>query len=280
LARAQPPKNRFIYIFIYSIIPLLYNTMARIKSRKSRARHYTPPPELFQSSGKHPQTPSRCGVIFARLYSQELGIPIPSSIVRKVTGIAPRGQTRILSSKQPRTFHNRPDSEPETRGPKRVLTRSETAVIADYLDDETVPLDDRGAPWQDITEAAGVILPKTQHLKPAGLRTITSQSIQRACRHDENIINAVCEEEKELDEKQARPRRLFAEEQLKIRPRSDQWNDVAFCDELHLGIRPQVTKHVKRRRGKGSREKLCNVHFKKVTSKDTKARQERKNICL
>jgi hypothetical protein len=137
--------------------------MGRIQSRKSRARHYTPPPDLFQHPGTHPKTPQRCGVLFTRLYSQELGIPIPSSIVRQITGIAPREQTRILSSKEPRTQHNRPDAGPDPRGPRRALKRSDTAVIGDYLDDKTVPLDDKGAPWYGIADAAGVTLESPIH---------------------------------------------------------------------------------------------------------------------
>jgi hypothetical protein len=120
--------------------------MGRIRTRKSRARYFTPPPSLIQPLGKHPETPSRCGVLFARLYEQELSITIPSAIVRKVTGITQRGQTRILSSKQPRTRHNYPDTGPDPRGRRRALKRSDTAVIADYLDNETVPLDNRGTP--------------------------------------------------------------------------------------------------------------------------------------
>jgi hypothetical protein len=59
-------------------------------------------------------------------------------------------------------------------------------------------LDDRGKPWQDIAEDAGVILPKTTRFKPPGLCTIEPQSIRRACKSDEGIINTVCDEEKEL----------------------------------------------------------------------------------
>jgi hypothetical protein len=47
---------------------------------------------------------------------------------------------------------------------------------------------------------------------------------------------------------------------------------VAFCDEFHFGIGPQVTKRIKRKAGKEQRYKPCNVHRKKVTSKDTKAK--------
>ena len=60
--------------------------------------------------------------------------------------------------------------------------------------------------------------------------------------------------------------------QLPIRPHSRDWEDVAFCDEFHFGISPQVTKRIKRKRGKKWRYKLYNVHCKKVTLKDTKAK--------
>ena len=52
---------------------------------------------------------------------------------------------------------------------------------------------------------------------------------------------------------------------------------MAFCDEFHFGIGPQVTMRIKRRKGKKARYKPCNVHRKKVTSKDTKlkAREEK-----
>ena len=95
------------------------HSMARVKSRKSRARHFTPPSNLIHLDKRtHPKTPSRCGVFYAKAFSQELGILIPQSIVRKVTGMAPRSQTRILASKQVRTIHNQPDSGPDPRGRK------------------------------------------------------------------------------------------------------------------------------------------------------------------
>ena len=119
--------------------------MGRVRSRKSVARHFTPPIELSQSNG-HATTPQRSAVLAAKAFAQELGIPIPQSLVQKVTGVQPRAQTRILASKQVRTLHHQPDSGPDPRGKKRALTRSETAAIALYADDASVPLDDRGAP--------------------------------------------------------------------------------------------------------------------------------------
>lgn len=147
--------------------------MARIRARKSVTRHYTPPRELSQLDGQA-KTPQRAAVIAAKAYAQELGIPIPKSLVRKVTGVTERVQSRILASKEVRTRHNTVDKGPDPRGRKRCITRSETAAIASYCDDESVPLDDRGAPWRDVAEASGVQLPKTFHFKPPGYRIVTS----------------------------------------------------------------------------------------------------------
>ena len=82
----------------------------------------------------------------------------------------------------------------------------------------------------------------------------------------------MCEEEKELDDKQTKNRLDWIDIQLPLRPYSKNWLDVAFCDEFHLGIGPQTIKHIKCRHGKEYRDKPWNVHKKKVTSKDTKAK--------
>jgi hypothetical protein len=193
--------------------------MARIRSRKSRARHFTPPPDLLHLDERtHPKTPSRCGVLWAKAFSQELGIPIPQSLVRKVTGVAERVQPRILASKQVRTRHNQPNSGPDPRGRKRALTRTETAAISSYLDDSTTSLNNKGKPWLDIAEDAGVILPTTTHFKPAGSRTITARTVQHSCKLDEDLISAVCEEEKELTKPQSTARLDWIDEQLPQRP--------------------------------------------------------------
>ena len=138
-------KSTIVYLLIYLISSPFYNEMPPIRTRKSRARPFTSPPDLLESTG-HPKTPQRCGVIWAKLFSQKLGIPIPQSIVRDLTNVPERSQTRILSSNSTRTFHNRLNSRPNTRGQKRALTRSDTAAVGNYLNNNTVPLKDRGAP--------------------------------------------------------------------------------------------------------------------------------------
>ena len=179
--------------------------MPPVRTRKSRARHFTPPLELTCSNGQI-KTPQRSAILTAKLLAQELNIQIPQPLLYDLVGVPPRNQSRILATKQVRTLHNQVDKGPDPRGRKRLITRSETAVIANYLDDDLVPLDDKGKPWTDIAEAAGVDLPQTYHFKTPGYRIIDPKAIQRACRDDEGIINSVCEEEKELTKAQATSR--------------------------------------------------------------------------
>ncbi|KAF8849241.1 hypothetical protein BDZ45DRAFT_697722 [Acephala macrosclerotiorum] len=159
----------------------------------------------------------------------------------------------------------------DPRKPKNALTRDDTAAIGNFIDDENIDQEDKGALWPDIAEMVGVDLPKTQHFKPLGFREVDSQTIQRACKRDEKIINAVCHEEKELPQKQADQRYDFAGDQLKERPHSVNWKDVYFCDEFHFGVGTQTTRRIKRRMDRKHRDAATNV-YRKVTSKDTKAK--------
>jgi len=88
------------------------------------------------------------------------------------------------------------------------------------LSDSDIPLDDRGKPWLDIVTNAGVILPETFHFKPPGYRTINPKAIQKSCKHDEGIINAVCKEERELTKDQADNRVDWADIGFEERPHS------------------------------------------------------------
>ncbi|PQE18257.1 hypothetical protein CJF30_00010974 [Rutstroemia sp. NJR-2017a BBW] len=126
--------------------------MPPIRSRRSRARYRTPPPDLFAEN--QPQTPQRAGVYWAYQYAHALGITIDRTVIRQVTGVPERCRG------------------PDPRGRKRALTRSGTVAIADYLDDPTTSLDAKGAPWQDLAMAAGIELPSTLHFKPSGIRTL------------------------------------------------------------------------------------------------------------
>jgi hypothetical protein len=228
--------------------------MARIRSQKtpkSLARHYTPPPDLADYNGQA-KTPQRSAVFALRAFVQRRKIKITREEIHEISSIVTRIQSRILASKQLRTYHNQPDSGPDNRGRKKALKRSDTAAIAAYCEDESIPLDDRGASWPDIARDAGVDLPFTLHPKTNTYEPLDSKYIRLACWEDEKLINAVCEEEKELGELQAKNRQEYIDKQLEHRPNSKHWFDVCFCDEFHLGIGPQITKRVKRRLGKQS----------------------------
>jgi hypothetical protein len=147
-----------------------------IKVRKSVARPYTPPRELFTEAG-YLTTPQRCGVLWGKLFSQHLGFTIDQETIAAVTRVPPRSQTRILASKQPRTLHKREDLGPDPRGRKRAITRSETAAIASYLEDPTTTLDNKGQSWLDLAESAGVILPKTTHIKQGKEEIVEPQTV-------------------------------------------------------------------------------------------------------
>ena len=161
--------------------------MAPVRTRRSHARHFTLPCELTCSDGQI-KTPQRCAILTARLLTQELNIQIPQPLLHSLTGVLPRNQSRILASKQVRTLYNQVNKGPDPRRRKRALKRSDTAAIADYLDDSNTTLDKKGAPWLNITEQASIKLPYTTHFKPSGLRLVNTQSVQRDYKEDKGII--------------------------------------------------------------------------------------------
>ena len=111
-----------------------------------------------------------------------------------------------------RTLHNKPNSGPDLRGRKKALLRSDTAVIANYLDNLAVPLDDKGKPWLNILEDTGVKVLITTHFKLLSTRVMSIFIVQHSCKKDKSLINAVCDKKKELTEAQAKGRRIFSHE--------------------------------------------------------------------
>ena len=93
------------------------------KKRKSRARPYTPPSEFQHTNKKgHIKTPARFAIIGFKLLEQLTGNPISCELVQKVTSVASRSQSRVISSHEARTCHNIPDSGPDPRERKKALT--------------------------------------------------------------------------------------------------------------------------------------------------------------
>ncbi|OCK91004.1 uncharacterized protein K441DRAFT_576740, partial [Cenococcum geophilum 1.58] len=164
----------------------------------------------------------------------------------------------------------------DPQGRKRGLTRSDSAAISNYLKDASVPQNNKGKPWKDIAINAGVSLPEVPHFKPPGMRSLSLKPIQKACKEDEGIINAVIEEERELDKRQCTNRLKFVDTSLEKRPHSVDYNNVAFCDEYHFGLGPEITHRIKRKRGRYYRYLPQNVHRKAATRKDKKEKAREK----
>ncbi|KAG4428113.1 hypothetical protein IFR05_016404 [Cadophora sp. M221] len=166
-----------------------------------RKKDYTPPPDLAFDGTGHANTPARTAVIVCKLLEQELNVLIPCELVQRVSGIPPRSQSRTLTSHSPRKLHNRPDLGPNPRGRVLILSRDDIATIAAYVEDPSTSLHNKGLPWAGIATTAGVQLPETVYLFLAEKRLVNEQSIRNACARDEDMINAICEEEIELNPK-------------------------------------------------------------------------------
>jgi len=153
--------------------------MGRIRkpgsTRKSRARFFIPSPDILHTGDqRHPKTSSRTAVIVAKLYAQELNITIPLATIEKVTGVRECNQQRILRSHQSRTLYNEPDAGSDPCGRKRGLMCNNTSAITDYLDDDSIPQDEKGKPWRDVARAAGIKLSTTTYFNPIEKHTIES----------------------------------------------------------------------------------------------------------
>ena len=110
------------------------------KKRASRARHFTPPPDLTHNKNQGQiKTLSRSTILTAKVLAQELNITILRQVIQKISGVSFTDQLRILQQKQPRTRHNWPKTGPDPRGRKRALTRSNTRAVYDYVTDPLVP---------------------------------------------------------------------------------------------------------------------------------------------
>lgn len=95
-------------------------------------------------SEKRAETPVRAAVLATKVIGPHFGIQIPEEAVHEAFGVSLRSQRRILACKQPRRLHNQPDASFGPRGCKCTLWRKDIAVIGRYVDDPTVPLDDKG----------------------------------------------------------------------------------------------------------------------------------------
>jgi hypothetical protein len=77
--------------------------------------------------------------------------------------------------------------------------------------------------------------------------------------------------------KRQEERRLWAIEQLKLRPHVPHWRKVIWCDELHWKTGPPHPRKIKRRAGKAERFKPLNVQtaYNHKPDKESKKKERR-----
>jgi hypothetical protein len=174
-----------------------------VRGYQNQRRPITPPPSLFKEQG-HAATPQKSAIFAIKYFCQIRNIKAPTTAeLQLITGVAPRAQSRVVQSNECRTLYNQVEKGQDPRGRKRTVSEVATEPVANYLTDPLTSLEDKGQPWLDIVDLAG-----------AQVDTSCSKTIQRACKRDYGIINAICEEEKLLDKRQANKRLLFVDKYL------------------------------------------------------------------
>ena len=69
-----------------------------------------------------------------------------------------------------------------------------------------MPLNDKGKPWKDIIQNAGVLIPQILHWNPPGLYDAIEREIRKVLYKEKGIINAICKEKRDLTNNQATTR--------------------------------------------------------------------------
>ncbi|KAE9983357.1 hypothetical protein BLS_004567 [Venturia inaequalis] len=109
------------------------------KKRPYQYKLHTPPPDFRVTPGGQPSTPQKVSMYTMEQFAQRHNLNCTTEDIKAVTGLSNKAQRRVWAIKQVRTPKNIPpeaDAFPENRGPKRVLTRVDTAIIGDYINNE------------------------------------------------------------------------------------------------------------------------------------------------
>ncbi|KAI9695161.1 MAG: FACT complex subunit [Bogoriella megaspora] len=110
---------------------------------RTRARAHTPPEGIIRSENQsHLIIPQKCLLHGIRMTTDYLRIRLTPREVEEISGISPREQQHIYTSKEIRTRHHNPDEMADPRGRPSALPRQDTAAIGYWFDDETVSFEE------------------------------------------------------------------------------------------------------------------------------------------
>ncbi|KAF2621990.1 hypothetical protein BU25DRAFT_219956 [Macroventuria anomochaeta] len=126
-----------------------------MSKKRLRHRFNTPPRELVLLEEDKPaqlHTPQRSAIISSLYFCEQTGYPASREDIHKVFGYAERTVTNIIATGRCCRLENA--DLPDTRGGPRLMTNSDANAIASYLDN--CPFEEKGLPWQDLADKAGV----------------------------------------------------------------------------------------------------------------------------
>ena len=232
-------------------------------------RHFeTPPPVLYDEGAhhKHLLTPQRAAILGAVYYCDVQRIPCSFRDVQKAFNIPHSTISRVVSSREPRTLKH--SDKPDSRGQERQLTGADAWAIADYLDHCT--FDEKAETWQDIQINAGVVA-------SLGKEAYHRTTIWRRVNEIAPISEHIAAQQEEHPPERQEERVQWCDIQLKKRPHGKNWKDVLWCDELHWKTGPRHKRKIKRRRGKGERDRVTNTQYDKHRKQEPEeVKKERK----
>lgn len=235
-------------------------------------QHFTTPPPVYQpdeANQKHLHTPQRSAVLGVLHFCDVLRIPCSFDDIQRVLNIPPSTARDVVKSREPRTLKH--SDAPDTRGRPRQLTGADAHAIVDYLDH--CEFEKKAETWQDIQIEAGVVAALK---KEAYHRTTIWRRVQEIAALTEHVAA----QQEEHPPARQRERQQWCDYQLQVRPRGKHWKNVLWCDELHWKTGPRHKRKIKRRKGKGERNKVQNVQYDKHHKQEPEEVQKERKFHL
>ncbi|KAF2258833.1 hypothetical protein CC78DRAFT_548809 [Lojkania enalia] len=154
MARASTPKLRGASRVTF--LPQNHLFVVATCLRNVKENHLKTPPPVVAPNGKedHEQleTPQRSAVLAVLWFAQKTDTACSYQDIEEIFGIDKSACSRLVKSNRARRLQN--SDEPDSRGALRELTNA----IASYIDQ--CPFEEKGDPWGDLAERAGVVSPE------------------------------------------------------------------------------------------------------------------------
>jgi hypothetical protein len=204
----------------------------------SYTRPHTPPSSSFLDAivtQKHKDTPTRAAILGVLFFCKQKGYKATSQDIKDIFSVVERTTKRISASKEPRTVHNVLDMGPDPRGRHRKFTLQDAQGVADHLEKQAH--EGRQGTWKQIAYKAGY-----------DVSNISERTIRNRMK-ELQYGTFLAAQKRWLNADIRKERVEFAMSYLALRPKSEDWQNVLWSDEIHFGLGKQRKKTVKRKLG-------------------------------